>query len=156
MAIWKAYIIVFTSIIVIGQIFKYLINTNKIKSSKVSRLFYDDDDSFIKSWKRTEEKGFLSYTIKNVILCTTVMGIVSIFFLLNKRSMFGYEQSQTLRAVLSMGIIFGLIGSPIEWIRNEVRDRRLKEKGMAECDNINNDYKENNPGDPENVGNPRN
>ena len=140
--------------IIIHSIIKYLISTNKIKSSKVSRFFYDNDENFIKSWKRTEEKGFLRYTLNNIILSTAVMGIMSIFFLLNKRSMFGYEQSQTLRAVLLTGVIFGLIVSPIEWMRNEFRDRRLKEKGMMESNKINIDNKENNLENSEKRNNP--
>jgi hypothetical protein len=136
---WKIYLIVFVPIIGISLIFRYLINTNKIKSNKVSRFFYYDDESFIESWKRTEEKGFLRYTLKNISITTFVMGVLGIFFLLNERSMYGYEQNKTLQVSLSIGVILGLINSVIGWIHSEVRDRQLKEKGIAGSDNANDD-----------------
>jgi hypothetical protein len=136
---WKIYLIVFVPIIGISLIFRYLINTNKIKSNKVSRFFYYDDESFIESWKRTEEKGFLRYTLKNISITTFVMGVLGIFFLLNERSMYGYEQNKTLQVSLTMGVVLGLINSVIGWIHSEVRDRQLKEKGIAGSDNANDD-----------------
>jgi hypothetical protein len=136
---WKIYLIVFVPPISISLIFRYLINTNKIKSNKVSRFFYYDDESFIKSWKITEQKGFLRYTLKNISITTFVMSILGIFFLLNERSMYGYEQNKTLQVSLTMGVVLGLINSVIGWIHSEVRDRQLKEKGIAGSDNANDD-----------------
>jgi hypothetical protein len=136
---WKIYLIVFVPIIGISLIFRYLINTNKIKSNKVSRFFYYDDESFIESWKRTEEKGFLRYTLKNISITTFVMGVLGIFFLLNERSMYGYEQNKTLQVSLTMGVVLGLINSVIGWIHSEVRDRQLKEKGIVGSDSANDD-----------------
>jgi hypothetical protein len=137
---WKIYLIVFVPPISISLIFRYLINTNKIKSNKVSRFFYYDDESFIKSWKITEQKGFLRYTLKNISITTFVMSILGIFFLLNERSMYGYEQNKTLQVSLTMGVVLGLINSVIGWIHSEVRDRQLKEKGIAGSDNANDDH----------------
>lgn len=41
----------------ISPVFEFLIKRNKIKPNKVSRIFYEDDESFIKSWKKIKEIG---------------------------------------------------------------------------------------------------
>ena len=113
---------------VISLILQYLIKTNKIKPSKVSRLFHNDDESFIKSWKKINEKGMLRYTIKNIISYTIMMGIIGIAFILNKLSMYGYEQSQIGFVTLIIGVILGLINSLVAWGINSDRYSKLKEK----------------------------
>ena len=128
MGILKILVIFLVAILVIGLIFQYLIKTNKIKPSKVSRLFHNDDESFIQSWKKIKEKGMLKYTIKNSISYTIMMGIIGIVFILNKLSMYGYEQSQTVYVALIVGAILGLMNSLIGWGINSDRYSRLKEK----------------------------
>jgi len=54
-------------ILVISLTFLFLVKANKIKPSKVSRMFYIDDESFIKSWEKAKEKGRLMYNIKSFI-----------------------------------------------------------------------------------------
>ena len=128
MGVLKILVIFLVVILVIGLIFQYLIKTNKIKPSKVSRLFHNDDESFIKSWKKINEKGMLRYTIKNIISYTIMMGIIGIAFILNKLSMYGYEQSQIGFVTLIIGVILGLINSLVAWGINSDRYSKLKEK----------------------------
>jgi amino acid transporter len=120
--------VVFLVVVVINLTFQYLIKTNRMKPSKASRLFYNDDERFIKSWKKTQEKGVLKYIIGNIIFCTAAMGIMGIVFILNKLSLYGYEGSQTLVVALSMGAVLGLITSLIGWGTNHDRYSRLKQK----------------------------
>ena len=112
----------------LSLILQYLIKTNKIKPSKVSRIFHNDDESFIRSWKKVKEKGMLRYIIKNIITYIIMMGIMGIFFTLNKLSMYGYEQVQTVFVALIMGGMFGLMNSLIGWGLNSDRYSELKEK----------------------------
>lgn len=69
MGIVKIGVSVFVAIAVTSLTFQYLVTTKKIKISKISKIFYDDDESFIKSWKKTQEKGMLKYIIKTIIYC---------------------------------------------------------------------------------------
>ncbi|MBZ9626110.1 hypothetical protein G9F71_025220 [Clostridium sp. FP2] len=126
MGLLKILIVFLVAIPVLSLIIQYLIKTNRIKPSKVSRLFHDDDETFIKSWKKVKEKGILRYTIKIIICYTIMMGIIGIVFILNKLSMYGYEQSQTVFVALIMGAIFGLINSLIGWVINSDRYSKLK------------------------------
>ncbi|MBZ9684977.1 hypothetical protein G9F72_001205 [Clostridium estertheticum] len=128
MGLLKILIIFLVAIPVLSLTLQYLIKTNRIKPSKVSRLFHDDDESFIKSWKKIKEKGMLRFTIKNIISYAIMMGIIGIVFILNKLSMYGYEQSQTMFVALIFGAITGLLNSLIGWGINSDRYSKLTEK----------------------------
>ena len=135
MSIWKIAFIVLAIYIAISLTFQYLVTKKKLKASKLSNLFYNDDESFIKSWEKMKEKGMLRYTIKNIIFITAMMGIIGMFFLLNKLSMYGYEQNKTLFVALSQGLILGLIFTLFEWIAGKDRYKQLKEKEKEDVEN---------------------
>ena len=128
MGLLKIWVVLLVVVSGLSLIFQYLIKINKIKPSKVSRIFHNDDESFSKSWKKVKEKGMWRYIIKNIITYTIIMGIMGIVFRLNKLSMLGYEQSQTLVPALIMGVMFGLMNSLIGWGLNSDRYSELKEK----------------------------
>ncbi|MGK0469513.1 hypothetical protein, partial [Clostridium sp.] len=102
--------------------------------------FYVDHENFIKSWKRSQEKGMLMYILKNIIISTAIMVIIGIIFLLNKISMYGCEQNQTLFVALSEGVMFGLLFS-LRWGKNNEKYNQLIEKRNVESGSINNDDK---------------
>ncbi|MBU3180551.1 hypothetical protein [Clostridium psychrophilum] len=110
---------------VIGLIFEYLINTNKIKKSKISRLFYDNDESFIKFWEKAQEKGKMIRIFKSVLFTIVIMGIIGIIYLLNKNSIYEYDQSETMSVALLQGFNFGLILSLLQWITGKIRYKNL-------------------------------
>lgn len=114
-------IIVLLIIFATNLTFQCLIKKNIINPSKVSRIFYQDDEGFVNSWKKTQEKGILKYIIKNTITMTIMMGIVGVITILYK------PQSLTLFEYLSMGVILGLANS-IFWRENQNRYNQLKEK----------------------------
>ena len=128
MGLLKILIIFLVAIPVLSLILQYLIKTNRIKPSRLSRLFHDDDESFIISWKKIKEKGMLRFTIKIIISYTIAVGIIGIIFILNNLSMFGYEQSQTMFVALIVGAIAGLLSSLIGWGINSDRYSKLTEK----------------------------
>jgi hypothetical protein len=128
MGLLKILIVFLVAVPVLSLILQYLIKTNRIKPSRVSRLFHGDDESFIKSWKKIKEKGMLRFTIKNIISYTILVGIIGIVFILNKLSMYGYEQSQTMFVALIFGAITGLLSSLIGWGINSDRYSKLTEK----------------------------
>lgn len=100
------------AVICVSLVLRYLIRRNLIKPSIISRLFYQDDESFINSWRKAREKGLLKYIIKNIIFATIMTGIVGIINLSYKPS------GLTIVSYLSMGIIVGLIFS-ISWSDNQ-------------------------------------
>lgn len=124
----KLFIIFVIIYVVLSAVFQYLIKRNKIKPSKISRIFYYDNKGFIKFWEKYKEKGMFKYIIKNTIQITIIMGIWGILFKLNKQGMFGYEQSKTVFIALIMGVILGLILSLMGWVTYNNRYKKLKEK----------------------------
>lgn len=133
MVVWEKLGLVLIPVIIslISPTLQFLIKRNKIKPNKVSRIFYEDDESFIKSWKKIREKGMLRYTIKTTNIITSIilmaiMTIMGIFLLLNKFSMYEYEQ-QMLFVVLRC-VIYGLLISLLLWCINSFRYSKLKEK----------------------------
>ncbi|MGH4052521.1 MAG: hypothetical protein ACREVX_14530 [Clostridium sp.] len=126
---------VIVAIVVTSLTFRYLVTTKKIKISKISNIFYEDDENFIKYWEKIQEKGKLKFILKIIIFTTVGSGIIGIVFILNKRRMYGYVQSQTLFVPLLMGAIIGLINSLLGWGKNQDRYSRLTEKRNEESDN---------------------
>jgi len=124
MGIFKMGVIVIVAFVIISLILEHLITTNKIKASKVSKIFYADNEGFIKSWEKTREKGMLIFVIKNVVISTIVMGIIGMYFL----SSYGYDRSETLSDALLVGFNFGLIFSVLQWFVRKNRYKQLKEK----------------------------
>jgi len=125
--------------IVISLICQYLVTTNKIKVSKISKIFYTDDESFIKSWGKTQERGLIKYIIINIISYTVIMGILGIVIILCQRNGYGYElRQQQLLDYLLMGVVLGAYNS-LGWVKNKNRYNRLKEEDKVKSDNIKND-----------------
>jgi len=131
MSIFKIAVVVVVIYIVIALIYKYLISTGKVKPNKVSRLFYEDDEKFKKSWIKTKEKGMLMHVIKITFITTVVMGVMYIFLLLDER-MYGVAKNQTLSTALLMGVILGFINSLTQWSIGNYRYNYLTEKAKME------------------------
>jgi len=120
----SGYVIILISCL-IGPTLKFLIKKSKIKPNKVSKIFYEDDKSFIKSWKKISEKGMLRYTIKSTTITTAILTILFTFLILNKFSMHEYEQQ--LFVILRMCVLLGLFSSLLRWCVNSFRYSELKD-----------------------------
>lgn len=48
--------VVFFALIFATLIFEYLIRENIVKPSKISRIFYQDDEKFVNYWKKHKKK----------------------------------------------------------------------------------------------------
>lgn len=77
-------LVCFLVYITLQSIFQSQITKNKIKPNIVSRLFYKDDTSFVKSWKRTKERGIFRWGIKGAICSLLCWG--TYFWLLTTSS----------------------------------------------------------------------
>ena len=99
-------------------LFMYLIKSNKIKPSKVSRIFYEDDEKFIKDWEKSRKKHKLKYVLYYFIINSIVILVTSIIYSVLAGSDF------------NLGAFFGvLIGNtivlPFRWNRNEEKYYKL-------------------------------
>jgi hypothetical protein len=119
----------FVLIVVISSLIhptlQFLIKRNKIKPNKVSKIFYEADESFIKSWKKIREKGMLRYIVKSTTIITAILTILFTFLILNKFGMHEYEQQ--LFAILGMCVMLGLFTSLLRWCVNSFRYIELKD-----------------------------
>jgi uncharacterized ion transporter superfamily protein YfcC len=141
MNIFKILLLFLIVYVVIALIFRYYITKKKLEPNKLSKVFYEDDERFIKSWKKTKEDGMLKHVLKTTIITTFMMSIIGIVFILNKRSMYGYDQNQTLAVSLSVGVMLGVLNSLMQWVIGNDRYNRLKENIKLESDNDNNTNK---------------
>lgn len=118
--------IVFSALLSVGLItltFRGLIKKNLIKPSKISRIFYQDDESFINYWEKAQEKGILNYIIKKIIYMTITLGIMNGISVLYKKQ----RQTVTLFEYLSFCVIVGLL-SYVSWNEDQNKYNQLKEK----------------------------
>lgn len=100
--------------IVTSLLFKYLIKSNKIKASKVSRIFYTDDEKFIIKWKKSRKKGKFLYLLYSFITNSLVFLVTYLFC-------FVVIGSDLNLSVIVGFLIGNLIGLPIRWNMNEER-----------------------------------
>lgn len=108
--------------LLISSTFQYLVSKNKIKPSKLSRIFYKDNDSFIKSWEKTKQRGVLMWFIKDTILY--LLFLVFYFGLLMSPS-FDIIRFKEYRLTLLVLILIIVI---FMWATNEIRWNRLEDK----------------------------
>jgi len=121
MDIFKIGVIVIFAYVGISLILEHLITTNKIKANKLSKIFYEDNEGFIKSWEKTIEKGMLIFVVKGVVISTIIVGII---FLLSH----GYDSDETFSDFLLLIFNFELIFSVLQWFVRKSRYKRLKNK----------------------------
>ncbi|MGH4139142.1 hypothetical protein [Clostridium sp.] len=114
-----------TIIIIMSATFRILITEYEMKPNKLTKLFYSDDNNFIKAWKRTKKKGILTYIIKTGAIYTAGYGM-SILVILSKDNnsiMYGCEHILLLVIVI---IIFSLLSALIGWSIRKDRYSKLK------------------------------
>jgi len=117
-------------VILLSATFKYLITKKKIKPNIVSKIFYYDDETFVKSWKKTKEKGLLIFVIRNAIYYTFYLVILfGITFLnVNGGKSYLYENRLLLIIVFAIFVGFGCLLTPIKWNMQQDKYSKLTEK----------------------------
>ena len=105
------FIVLFFDLILL---FRYLVKSNKIKPSKVSRVFYTDDEKFIKDWEKNRKKHKLKYVLYYFIINSIVILVTSIIYSLLAGNDFNLG--------VFCGLLIGnMIGLPFRWNINEER-----------------------------------
>jgi hypothetical protein len=130
----KKILIIFLMILVIysvfNLIFKDLITKNKIKVSKISRLFYTDDKTFIKTWEKRKERGKIGVLIYNYSDIIVLIFPVFLFW-----TNYSKEYRLTwfvLLFIYVMFIIFCMFSGPSRWSIAQDKYIQLKEKEKTE------------------------
>lgn len=118
MGILKLLVIFSIIYLVTSLLFMYLIKSNKIKSSKVSRIFYIDDEKFIKYWEKNRKKCKFMYVLYNFIINSIVILATTIIYLVVTGSDFNLP--------VFCGLLSGnIIGLPFKWNMNEEKYYKL-------------------------------
>lgn len=117
-----ASVVINLTFVVIRLIFKYCIEKSIIKPSKISKIFYRDDESFINYWNQIQEKGILKYVIKIVIVQAAIGDMIATAVIQYR------QETGTQFRYLAIAPIVGLIVSAIYWRDNSNRYKQLKEK----------------------------
>lgn len=127
----KIFWIILALSIVLYFTLQYLIKSKKMKPSKLTRIFYEDDDNFIKRWEKERKKN------KFIFFITTIGKFYSIYiigFLLIS----GGDLSFILQKWhVFLGALTGcIIGAPIGWAISEDKYIRLIESNSTNNDNL--------------------
>ena len=122
-SIWVLIILVVFLVVylIISNIFKYLIKSNRMRPGKISRIFYMDEEKFIKKWERYRKKGKLRYVLCNfTIYCVIYLATSIVFFTVT---------GSNFNLPLFCGLLIGsIIGVPVNWNRNEEKYFRLRKR----------------------------
>lgn len=125
----KVLIVLVIAFITMSFIFRYLIKSNKIKPSKISGIFYQDDEQYVKSWNKERNKGktkSIFYT--DVILSITIWS-TSIAVILVMDGNFS-RLKNTLPVFYGL-LIGNTIGNLLSWNKNEEKYKQLT-KNMSD------------------------
>ena len=104
--------------LILSFIFKYSIKSNRIQPGKITRMFYMDDEKFIRQWEKKRKKGKLKNFLCNFIIYGMVILATSVVYLVVTGSDFNLP--------LFCGLLIGnIIGLPVNWNRNEDKYNKL-------------------------------
>ena len=113
---------------ILQPIFQFIITKNKMKPNIISRLFYKDDTSFIKSWSKTKERGMLLWSIKGAIF--SFLFWVPYFWLMMTPSfdiLNDFKENKLTWLVFStIFVFFSIATTEMRWNRWEDKYNTLK------------------------------
>jgi hypothetical protein len=122
-SVQKVLIVLVIAFITMSFIFRYLIKSNRIKPSKISGIFYMDDEQYVKSWKKERSKGKL----KSVLYTDVIMGIT---IWVTSIVVIAATDGDFSRLENTLPVFYGLItgntiGNLLSWNKNEEKYKEL-------------------------------
>jgi L-asparagine transporter-like permease len=122
-SIWALIILVVFLVVylVAGNIFKHLIKSSRMQPGKISRIFYMDDEKFIRKWEKHRKKGKVKYVLCTFMIYAMIILVTSFVYFMVTGSDFNLP--------VFCGLLVGeILGLPINWNRNEEKYGRLRKR----------------------------
>jgi hypothetical protein len=121
--IFKLIILFIIAGFIISCVFRFLIKSNKIKPSKISRLFYMDDEGFVKYWDKKRSKGKIKFVLYDDVIISIVIWVTSLsVIVLTDGDLNKLEKTLPV----FWGYLIGTtIGSLLRWNKNEKKSIKL-------------------------------
>ncbi len=121
-------LVCFLVYITLQSIFQSKITKNRMKPNIISRLFYKDDTSFIKSWAKTKEIGMFMWSIKGAIF--SFLFWVPYFWLMTTPSfdiLNDFKENKLIWLLFStIFVLFSIATTEMRWNRWEDKYNTLK------------------------------
>jgi lipoprotein signal peptidase len=122
-SVLKTIILFVIAITIISYLFRYLVKSNKIKPGKISRIFYMDDEQYVKSWKKERNKGKTrSVFYTDVIISITTWGTSIVVIALTDGD---FSRLKNTLPVFYGLLIGNTIGNLLSWNKNEEKYKEL-------------------------------
>lgn len=119
----KVLIVLVIALFIISLIFRYLIKSNKIKPSKLSRLFYMDDEQYVKYWEKERRKGKVKFVLYMDVILSITIWIASIVVIAATDG--DFSKLKNTLPIFYGYLIGSTIGHPLRWNINEERYKEL-------------------------------
>lgn len=121
--IFKLIILFIIAVFIISRVFRYLIKSNKIQPSKISRIFYMDDEGFVKYWDKKRSKGKLKSILYDDIIISIVIWVTSLSVIVLTDG--NLNKLENTLPVFWGYLIGTTIGSHLRWNKNEKKYNEL-------------------------------
>jgi len=108
---------------IISLIFRFQIKSNKIKPGKISRLFYLDDEKFIKFWEKKRNKGKLKFVLYDDVIISIAIWFTSLIVIVVTDC--DFSKLKNALPVFFGFLIGSTIGYPLRWNKNEKKYNEL-------------------------------
>lgn len=119
----KVLIVLVIAFFIISFIFRYLVKSNKIKPGKLSKLFYMDDEQYVKYWEKERRKGKIKFVLyMDVIISITIWGAAIVVIASTDGD---FSKLKSTLPIFYGYLIGSTIGQPLRWNINEERYKEL-------------------------------
>lgn len=122
-SVLKTIIVFIIAIIVMSYLFRYLVKSNKIKPSKLSKLFYMDDEQYVKYWGKERRKGKIKFVIYMDVIISITIWVASIVVIAATDG--DFSKLKNTLPIFYGYLIGSTIGYPLRWNINEKKYKEL-------------------------------
>lgn len=91
-----------------------------------------NDEDFVKKYQKSRAEGQIMFIMKNIGNGIITMVITGMVYIIKDVRFCGYDKEDTLLVSIIMGIIVGIILSPIRWAIENDRYAQIQEKQRDE------------------------
>ncbi len=104
------------------QSYKDKLNKLLLKQIRIS------DEDFVKKYRESRAEGQIMFVMKNIGNGVVTMVITGMVYIIMDVRFCGYDKEDTLLVSLFMGLILGIIISPLRWVIENDRYAQIQEK----------------------------